>query len=987
MAKRAHDNQNRMLEDLVQQFVDAQLQGQQPDIDEFVKRSPELEDQIRKRIGKLNKLDTLFSSLVRLDEHDSDAAATGPDLAGQKIGSFEIGEKIGQGGMGVVYLARDTKLDRSVAIKKMPTELLANATARMRFKREATLLASLNHPNIAVIHDIIEQDDSSSYLVLEYIPGQTLTERIAHTPLKLEDALFVGRQIAEALEAAHEKGIVHRDLKPENIKISSDGHVKILDFGLAKEVMDRSESNDPVDSSTTLPGELVGTAPYMSPEQASARPIDKRSDIWSFGCVLFECLTGKRVFQAEGVTETLASILTEEPDWAALPENTPPTIQLLLRKCLNKDPRRRLHDIADARIDLEQALADPTSSIIRLSGQALQETTVGSGHPWWLTTGIVVFACLVMAIVVWSLKPYPPGPPIRRISMDLGMEGRLATGHVMAVRFSPDGSTLAFRAGSKEGTEPAQIYLRRLDQLDAAVIPNTRGASQFCFSPDGRSIAFRDATENTLKRVATTGGATTTLCKLETDQGLDWADDDFVFFAGQTSTGLLRVSSVEGGAPEPVTTAPDDGSKHRWPQILPGGQAVLFSAYYHGAKANVMVQRLPQGEAEQIWQGGHDARYLSSGHVVFISDGTLYGAAFDLDTLTLAGRPMPLVEEVRFKPGAGMGDFDVSQEGSLVYVKSASKALLRKVGWVDREGKHQTLLPADYYGPLRLSPKGEYLAYGLSDGRQIATWIYDFERSVPSRFTFSSSGEYGPVWSPSGESIVFSRMDNGVSNLYWKRANGNSEAQRLIVSQNTQIPDSWHPSGDRLVIFEGTNSTASNLRILALEGDEQSGWIAGEITDFRADAFSERMSRISPDGRWIAYVSNERGENQVYVRSFPNGGGMKQVSLPGTSNGMPIWSRNGSELIFGTHLEGSASNSWQVFIVAYSLEGDAFIPERPVPWKGAIYDGGYGGIDLHPDGKRLLVRSLADGEVSPIYDRVVLFENFIDYLREQMPRD
>jgi len=939
----------------------------------------------------MNEKDSLFNAeperLQRLVDMGLSA------MINTTIAHYKIIEKIGKGGMGEVFRATDTKLDRDVAIKILPEAFANNRNRIARFKREAKVLAALNHPNIAVIHGI-EQSDEIHALVMELIEGETVGERLRREPMTVEEALACGKQIAEALEAAHEKGIVHRDLKPENVKISEDGHIKVLDFGLAKEVVDPASVDNQADSPTgayvaTLPGVLLGTAPYMSPEQARAQPVDRRSDIWSFGCVLYECLTGKTLFQGEDVTETLATIIKGEPDWAALPERTPPTIHLLLRKCLNKDRKQRLQYIADARVDLEQALGDPSSSIMRLSDHALQATTAGSGHHWFLTTGIVVIACVVMATIVWSLKPNPLAPPapIRRISMDLGMEGSLLMEGGTTARLSPDGSTVAFIARSKEGMEPPQIYLRRLDQLDATVMPATRGADQFCYSPDGRWIAFRDATKDTLKKVAVTGGEAITLCESDVSWGLDWADNDFIFFAKKRPSWILRVSAA-GGIPEPVTTPSDHGAYQRMPQILPGGQAMLFSDYYKSQNSHIMAQRLPQGEPLQIWPHGYDARYLSSGHLLFMHDGTLYGAAFDLDTLTLKGRPVPLVEEVKFRVWEDVGHFDVSQEGSLIYVKGTHKPRLHKVEWVNREGIRQPLLPPDYYtGRVRLSPNGQYVAYGLAgEWPRSDIWIYDIERSVPFRLTYGSSSSNWPAWSPSGESIAFGRLDNNVWNLYWQRADGSSEARHLIASRNSQFPHSWHPTGDCLAISEHTTDRGVDLRILALDGDETSGWIAEKTTDFQTSAFSEFSSRISPDGRWVTYCSDETGEFQVYVRPFPSGGGKKQVSLPGTNSRMPIWSSNGAELLFATRLDDDDRDAWQVFTVDYSFEGDTFIPERPVPWEGAICHGGNTTISLHPDGRRLLVRTPADAEIKPVYDHVVLFENFIDYLREQVPR-
>ncbi|MCH8217121.1 MAG: serine/threonine-protein kinase, partial [Planctomycetes bacterium] len=731
------------------------------------------------------------------------------------IAHYKIIAKIGKGGMGEVYRATDTKLDREVAIKILPESFAGDRDRLARFNREAKALASLNHPNIAVIHGIEHHDDTHA-LVMELVEGETLGERLKREPMTVPEALDCCKQIAEALEAAHEKGIIHRDLKPENVKITSDGHVKVLDFGLAKVVVDPASIADEAESPTithmtTVPGELLGTAPYMSPEQARAKPVDKRSDIWSFGCVLFECLTGKRMFQGEDVTETLATIIKGEPDWAALPENTPPTIHLLLRKCLNKDRKRRLRDIGDARIDLEQALGDPTSSIIRLSDRALQEAGKHSGINPLLAIGVMVLITLIAVALTWFLKPetpppLPKPPPIRRISMDLGVEGNLDLRQGTAVRLSPDGSTLAYLFVPEGGVGRYKLYLRRLDQLEPTELTAAETANQFCFSPDGQWIAFRKDYERTLKKVSVTGGAAITLCETGTTRGIDWSDDGWIIFAPSPTSGLARVSSAAGGSPEPLTTLSDEEVTHRWPQALPGGHAVLYTARIGGSgfdEANIMVQRVPEGDPQLIWQGGYHARYLPSGHLVYLHQDTLFAAAFDLDSLTLRGQPSPVLEEVATATNErGGAHFDVSADGTLVYVRGSISESLYELEWVDRKGGRELLMPADRYASFKLSPDGRSLAYSLDDGEQRDIWIYDIERGVPTKLTFDPASDTFPAWSPSGESIVYRSNRDGNPNLYWKRSDGSGEAQRLTDSPNPQTPWSWHPEGRHLAIFE-----------------------------------------------------------------------------------------------------------------------------------------------------------------------------------------
>ena len=503
-------------------------------------------------------------------------------MAEQFIAHYKVTGKLGAGGMGEVLRATDTKLNREVAIKVLPEEFAADAERVARFQREAEVLATLNHPNVAAIHGL-EDTQGGKALILELVEGETLSERLKKGPLPVEEALEVCKQMAEALEAAHEKGIIHRDLKPGNVKFTGDGKVKVLDFGLAKtaENSHQTSQTNTVDADSptitdefTKPGTILGTAAYMSPEQARGKLVDKRSDIWSFGCVLYECLTGKCLFKGEEVTETLAKIIEREPDWSTLPENMPPTIHLLLRKCLAKDRRRRYQHVDDARVDLEQAISDPSSSFIRLSDQVLKETTSKSRNlP--LLVGCCVAVMLLTTIVVWFLKPAQPPvePPIRHLGIQLGTDATLERGR-QALKLSADGSSIAYalRAG---GSGPRQLYFRKLDELNATPIAGTQDVSQFALSPDGSSIVFRISGEYVLKQVSTQGGSPISICDTETwTRGIDWSLREWIVY-GQGTNDFYRVPA-SGGDPEPLTTPGKGERAHGWPQMLPGGTAVLF---------------------------------------------------------------------------------------------------------------------------------------------------------------------------------------------------------------------------------------------------------------------------------------------------------------------------------------------------------------------------------------------------------------------------
>jgi serine/threonine-protein kinase len=601
-------------------------------------------------------------------------------LIGKKISHYSVTAKLGEGGMGEVYRATDTKLGRDVALKVLPEAFASDAERMARFEREAQVLASLNHPNIASIYGL-EEADGIRCLVLELVEGPTLAERIEKGPLPLEEALPLARQISEALEAAHERGVIHRDLKPANVKVTPEGTVKVLDFGLAKAFQGEETEEDVAKSPTmtamaTQAGIILGTAAYMSPEQAKGKPVDKRADIWAFGIVLFETLTGKQVFKGETVSETLAAVMMKDIGWGLLPADTPPPIHRLLRRCLDKDPKRRLRDIGEARVALEGYLADPSTSTVVLEPGDIAATaaTAASQPAWlrwlpWAAAGVLGFGLLFSLWGLWHATR-PIIRPAIRLPVEMTAEEQIAVGSGI-----PGGATTNF-AVSADGTRIAyvlesggsrQLYVRSLDQTEGTALSGTEGAYGPFFSPDGEWVAF--FANNTLKKVSVSGGAPLTLCDARNAKGGSWGPDDTIVFAPHVTVGLSRVPAA-GGPPEAITEKAQGVRSHRWPQFLPGGRAVLFIVQPSGSSyddSNIEVLNLEIGERKVIHQGGSYPRYLPSGHLVYAREGTLFGAPFDLDHLEMKGSPVPLLEGLMQGP-SGDAHYAFSDTGTLLYL-------------------------------------------------------------------------------------------------------------------------------------------------------------------------------------------------------------------------------------------------------------------------------------------------------------------------------
>jgi Tol biopolymer transport system component len=915
-----------------------------------------------------------------------------PIAPGSRVGQYEVLSAIGAGGMGEVYRARDVKLNRDVALKILPEAFALDDERLARFTREAQVLASLNHPNIAAIYGL-EDSNGVRALVLELVDGPTLADRIAEGAIPLDEALPIARQMAVALEAAHEQGIVHRDLKPANIKLRPDGTVKVLDFGLAKALAPAVVQGGAATVSPTITtpamtgvGVILGTAAYMSPEQAKGREADKRSDIWSFGSVLYEMLTGTRAFGGDDVSDTLASVLKSEPEWNLLPATTPPAVRRLLRRSLDKDRTRRLHDIADARLEIDEALANPVGDLAMPVRDAspTRKQRLGRALPW--AVAIALGGALVAA--VWApWRTRTPAAPLHletTLGADVSLSG-LETGSAIAL--SPDGRTLAF-AAQASGAAP-QIYVRRLDQLQATALAGTDGSFGPFFSPDGQWIAF--FANGKLKKVAVGGGAVVTLCDAPSGRGGSWADDGTIVFRPFNTNAdggtLMRVSSA-GGTPEPVTALAPGEVSQRFPQVLPGGKGVLYYSLPSPgdfANATVAVQPLPMGARKVVVPRGYFGRYLPSGHVVFIREGTLFGAPFDVDRLQLTGPPAPALENIALSLSTGVAQFAFASNGTFAYVPGGViGGAPDPIEWMDRSGKITVLRaqPSNWSNPA-FSPDGRRLAIDINDGRQTDVWVYEWDRDTLSRLTFDPANDWAPLWTPDGQRVVFAsdRADKTgrVSNLYWQRADGAGEVQRLTESTNSQAPSSWHPTSRFLAFMDAPRSQNPSIMILPIEGDETAGWKPGKPTVFLDTPANELQASFSPDGKWLAYISNESGQNEVYARPFPGPGGKWQISTDGGSN--PLWSRTRPELFY--------VRDQRIMHATYAVDRDSFHADRPRQLSETSLSSLRLGntlrmLDLHPDGQRFAVAPRSEASAVK-QDKVVFIFNFFAELRRIAP--
>ncbi len=881
------------------------------------------------------------------------------------IAHYRIVCKLGEGGMGAVYRATDTKLNRDVAIKVLPPAFAEDAARMQRFEREAQVLASLNHPNIAAIYGI-----EQGAIVMELVEGEDLKGRVP-----VETALDYARQIAAGLEAAHEKGIVHRDLKPANIKVTAGGTVKILDFGLAKAtetsaaVWAGATQSPTLSLARTQAGMILGTAAYMSPEQARGKPVDKRADIWAFGVVLFEMLSGASMFAAgDTVTDIIAAVVTLEPDWSALPRETPPHIRRLVLLCLRKDPKQRLRDIGDARIALEEPAA-PHSA-------APAPPVPASRLPWMISAGLAA-ALAAAGLLLWRAARQEPRPLVRTVIEIPEQEAQGPIARFWPI-LSPDGRRIAF-AGLIDGKN--QLATRTLDQARFTPLPDTVGAAQPFFSPDGRWIAFFD--DGKLKKISVEGGAAMTICSAPSPRGGWWGENGEIVLVPQVNGGFMRVSSA-GGSPEPLIRGQEQQSTDVWPQVLPGGRAVLFTSKIpdggNFTGGLIVAMDLRTGLRKVLRDGGNYGRYSSSGHLLYHHDNVLFAAPMNLGRLELSGPPFPALEGLSSSM-QGSAEYDVAGNGSAVYTSGAGLSANWSIFSVDREGKVSALsAPARRYVTPRLSPDGGRLALSATEGVGSELSLLDLRRDALVKLTSLGGRVAYPVWSPDGKHILFAANAGGVPNLYVIRSDASTPAVRISESKNVQAPSDIAPDGKSLIYWESAGDR-SRLWIAPLDLSISEHPTLGKAELLLNTATSESDARISPDGHWLAYTSTEGGGTQVYVRPYPPApsGGKWQISTDGGR--FPVWSHAGNEIAY--------MQQFHLFTVSWRVEAGGFVAEKPRPWpsdSNFFTMGVLPNFDLTPDGKHAIgFYDFALREFVKPFTGVNLLLNFGDELRRRSP--
>jgi serine/threonine protein kinase len=871
---------------------------------------------------------------------------------GTRIGSHEITARLGKGGMGEVYLARDTKLKREVAIKVLPDEFSRDTDRVSRFQREAEVLASLNHPNIAQIYGL-EESSGTRCIVMELVDGETLQERLQRGPIPIDEVLPLAKQLAEALEAAHEKGIIHRDLKPANIKYSSDGQIKVLDFGLAKAFQEQqtiSLSHSPTLISASMPGVILGTAAYMSPEQAKGRPTERTSDVWAFGCVLYEMLTGQAAFAGETIGEVLAAVLTMEPDWKRLPAATPVSIRRLLRRCLQKERRDRLQHIGDARIEISEA-----RSASDLDGEPRRNV---SGSRQWLPA--LIATVLIGAVIIWMVASRTvPAPAEVRFELTTSL-----TPDPVSIAISQDGQQLVFVATSN--SRP-QLWLHSLNSTASRPLAGTDGATYPFWSPDGRSIGFFN--DGKLKVIDIDGGLVRELARAPNPIGGAWNSDGTILFTPNYSGPIFRIPAV-GGDAAAVTRVEGQQSSHRFPSVLPDGRHFLYYVAGGAEARGVYVGQVDDAASKRVLDADAAAVYAPPGYLLFVRQGKLIAQKFDPAKLALSGNPFPVAEQLL--PAVGMDSsvgLSASAAGPIVYRGGQTGGLQRQFVWLDRSGKETGKVGA----PDASNPQDASLS---SDGRRIAVtrtvngntdiWMLDVTRgalSQPSRITFDNATEVAPIWSHDGRSIVFSSNRKGVFDIYQKSLTGaGSEDLVLATPQNKGISD-WSLDG-RFVLYRSPGKeTGFDVWAVPMsepnaspEGRSHQG-MAGERKPVPVvqTKFEERDGQFSPDGKWIAYQTNESGRVEIWVQSFPGPGPRLQVSNNGGAQAR--WRPDGKELFY-IALDGQLMSVPIRFTDSQTVEADTPVALFATHVGGALQGPVPQYYMVSPDGKQFLMNTI-----------------------------
>ena len=891
------------------------------------------------------------------------AAAARTSMTGRRIGGYEIQSLLGAGGMGEVYRARDMQLGRDVALKVLPSAFTSNAERVARFEREARVLAALNHPYIGAIYGF-ETAGEVRALVLELVEGETLSNRIARGPLQVAEALAIAGMIADALAAAHEKGIVHRDLKPANIVVASSGVVKVLDFGLAKATsgaaMDLSSSATLV---TNIPRDdlLLGTAAYMSPEQARGRAVDKQTDIWAFGCILYEMLAGRTAFGRETITDTLAAIIEQSPDWQALPPVVPANIVRLLHRCLERDPKRRLHDCADARIELDDAMQPGAPLTAPVAGTS----AIGRVAAF----GFVLSALVALGLAFVHFRETPAFSKSLRFQIP---PPGIAQAELLAL--SPDGQLLAFVTSSNG--EPNRIWIHNLSALESRALEGTDGATYPFWSPDGAYLGF--FAQGSLKKIPVGGGLPQVLCEAPNSRGGTWNQQGVILFTPDPTTGIFRVSSA-GGVPTPVTTVTEHGfvSGHRFASFLPDGVHFLYlRASDDPEVAGLYIGSLNGEKAERVAPDKTNGLYVlpttrgGSGRILFRRDDTLMALPFDARSLKATGDLVPVAEQVPLSHAIGFGAFTASVNGTLVY-RSGYRYSNRDLLWRDRAGElMRTAGKAEVrsIGPPKefaLSPDQETVAMTVDNGPRQEIWMQAMTQDRTSRFTFRPGLNYSPVWSPDGSRLAFVFQPAGTYyfDIYQKPASGVGN-EEFLIRTTLGGPDDWSPDGKWIVYESNGGTTRDDLWLLPLEGDRKP-------VSYLQTRFDELNARFSPDGKWMAYQSNESGDYQVYVQAVPANGAKWQISKSGGQQ--PRWRHDGTELFY-------ISADLKLMATPIRLN-PTFEPGAPHPLFPVVVLSGSRsllpyGVEPSRDGQRFLVMSSAGNEAATKVQPVTVVTNW-----------
>ncbi|MGB9067203.1 MAG: protein kinase [Candidatus Acidiferrales bacterium] len=879
---------------------------------------------------------------------------------GTNLGPYEILAAIGAGGMGEVYRARDAKLGRDVALKVLPEAFARDAERMARFQREAKVLASLNHANIASIYGL-EDSGATHALVMELVEGPTLADRIKRGPIPIRETVAIARQICEALEYAHERGIVHRDLKPANVKVTSDDAVKVLDFGLAKAIEGDAASIDIATSPTmsrmaTLAGVLLGTAAYMSPEQAKAKPVDRRADIWAFGCVLYEMLAGKMTFSGETVTDTLAAVIMKDPDWSQLPAATPIRVRVLLQRCLQKDPKQRLRDIGDARIALEEVLA------------GAPEASPAATSPVWLRPlpwVVAVALAIALAVLAWvHLRANNATAGISEVvRFQILPDAKLPAGGPFAV--SPDGRQLAFTVVGPDGT--TSLWVRALDSLEARPLPTSESAviGPFFWSPDSRYIAFGDGPK--LKKIDVTDGSVETLCDVlgVLALGGSWNRDGEIVF-GQASGPIMRVSA-NGGSASPLTVRDPSHAEisQAFPSFLPDGRHFVYSRYADKSEGTGLylgsLDAKPEEQSSKpLLAADSGGIYVpssgqDSGQLLFIRGGVLLAQSFDVRRLELVGEPVTVADRIGIFRNYGL--FSVSANRVLI-LRSYGGGGNFQLTWLDPQGKAVGTAgeSSAQFPSVSISPDGARVVVSRFDQVPVL-WLTDFSRGTSTRFTFGSSYALGGAWSPDGSRIIFTSNRDGKYDLYQKPANGLKDEELVLrSSSDRELPTDWSRDGRFLIYNVVSPQTKSDVWVLPLESDKRP-------FPFLQTESNEQDGRFSPDGHWMAYVSDESGRDEIYVRTFrpdaPGGtsdaGGKWLISMGGGTQ--PRWRRDG-KLLYYLATDGKLMAVDVATATGFQSGAPKALFHIPSPQNGSVGQS----WDVAPDGKRFLFPVPTSGE-------------------------